>query len=101
MSVSPGSDRHRNRRSHWHRTGLGSKQFEPLLFFGFHLTIHRKELGVLGTGAVLLLLLFLIIRGINLALSAKNLRRVPCLWLFGLLRLQSFVYRWWQPGCYL
>lgn len=52
--------------------GLGSPQFVPVAVSDFIFTTIAEELGVLGTGAVLLLLLFLVIRGISIALASKT-----------------------------
>ncbi len=52
--------------------GLGSPQFVPVAVSDFIFTTIAEELGLLGTCAVLLLLLFLVIRGINIALSSKT-----------------------------
>lgn len=52
--------------------GLGSPQFVPVAVSDFIFTTIAEELGLLGTCAVLLLLLLLVIRGINIALSSKT-----------------------------
>ena len=52
--------------------GLGSPQFVPVAVSDFIFTTIAEELGLLGTSAVMLLLLFLVIRGINIALSSKT-----------------------------
>ena len=52
--------------------GLGSPQFVPVAVSDFIFTTIGEELGLLGTSAVLLLLLVLVIRGINIALSSKT-----------------------------
>lgn len=52
--------------------GLGSPQFVPVAVSDFIFTAIGEELGLLGTGAVLLSLLFIILRGINIALSSKT-----------------------------
>lgn len=52
--------------------GLGSPQFVPVAVSDFIFTSIGEELGLLGTIAVLLLLLLLVIRGINVAISSKT-----------------------------
>ncbi len=52
--------------------GLGSPQFVPVAVSDFIFTTVAEELGLFGTSAVLLLLLLLVIRGINIALSSKT-----------------------------
>jgi hypothetical protein len=52
--------------------GLGSPQFVPVAVSDFIFTTIAEELGLLGTSAVMLVLLFLVIRGINIALSSKT-----------------------------
>ena len=52
--------------------GLGSPQFVPIAFSDFIFTAIGEELGLLGTSAVLLCLLFIILRGIHIALCSKS-----------------------------
>lgn len=52
--------------------GLGSPQFVPVAVSDFIFTTIAEELGLLGTSAVLLLLLFLVFRGISIALASKT-----------------------------
>ena len=52
--------------------GLGSPQFVPVAVSDFIYTAIGEEMGLLGTGAVLLSLLFIILRGIHIALSSKT-----------------------------
>lgn len=52
--------------------GLGSPQFVPIAVSDFIFTTIGEELGLLGTSAVMLLLLLLVIRGINIALTSKT-----------------------------
>ena len=52
--------------------GLGSPQFVPIAFSDFIFTAIGEELGLLGTSAVLLCLLFIILRGIHIALCSKT-----------------------------
>ncbi len=52
--------------------GLGSPRFVPVAVSDFIFTAIGEELGLLGTSAVMLLLLLLVMRGINIALSSKT-----------------------------
>lgn len=52
--------------------GLGSPQFVPIAVSDFIFTAIGEELGLLGTSAVLLSLLFIILRGIHIALCSKT-----------------------------
>lgn len=52
--------------------GLGSPQFVPIAFSDFIFTAIGEELGLIGTSAVLLCLLFIILRGIHIALCSKT-----------------------------
>lgn len=52
--------------------GLGSPQFVPIAVSDFIFTAIGEELGLLGTSAVLFLLLLLVVRGIKIALSSKT-----------------------------
>lgn len=52
--------------------GLGSPQFVPIAVSDFIFTSIAEELGLLGTAAVILMLLFIILRGISIALSSKT-----------------------------
>ena len=52
--------------------GLGSPQFVPIAVSDFIFTTIGEELGLFGTGAVLISLLFIILRGINIALANKT-----------------------------
>jgi len=52
--------------------GLGSPQFVPVAVSDFIFTSIAEELGLFGTAAVSLLLLLIVIRGINIALSSKT-----------------------------
>lgn len=52
--------------------GLGSPQFVPVAVSDFIFTAIGEELGLLGTCAVLLALLFIILRGIHIALCGKS-----------------------------
>ncbi len=52
--------------------GLGSPQFVPVAVSDFIFTSIAEELGLFGTLAVTFLLLLIVIRGINIALSSKT-----------------------------
>ncbi len=52
--------------------GLGSPQFVPIAVSDFIFTAIGEELGLLGTSAVLLLLLLLVVRGIKIAIASKT-----------------------------
>lgn len=52
--------------------GLGSPQFVPIAVSDFIFTAIGEELGLLGTSALLLCLLFIVLRGIQIALSGKT-----------------------------
>ena len=52
--------------------GLGSPQFVPIAVSDFIFTTIAEEFGLLGTGAIILMLLFVILRGISIALSSKT-----------------------------
>lgn len=52
--------------------GLGSPQFVPIAFSDFIFTAIGEELGLIGASAVLLCLLFIILRGIHIALCSKS-----------------------------
>ncbi len=52
--------------------GLGSPQFVPIAVSDFIFTSIGEELGLFGTIAVMLMLLILVFRGVNIALSSKT-----------------------------
>ncbi len=52
--------------------GLGSPQFVPIAFSDFIFTAIGEELGLIGASAVLICLLFIILRGIHIALCSKS-----------------------------